>query len=64
MKVHFGTFARIKRGFYKKANDIIKEDLIVTYVLMDAFKTREFLSSSIINDLKSAYWIDILEALL
>lgn len=64
MKLYLDTFVSVRRDCRKKADDFIKKSLIVAHIFIDILEIRGFFSNSIMNNLKSAYQIYILEVLL
>lgn len=54
----------MKRGFYKKADNFDKRSLIMACIFIDIFDIGEFFDSSIMNNLRSVYQIDVFEAFL
>lgn len=64
LKVHLDTFFNITRCFIEKIFDLIKEGLIVTYILIYVLDVRELFGRGFINKVRVAHQINVLEAFL
>lgn len=64
MKVHLNSFASLKICFSEKVNNFVKKDMIMAYVFVNILKIREFLNSSVVNNLRNPYKINMLEIFL
>lgn len=60
LEEYLGTLARVGGGFCEKVDDFVERDIVVACIFVDIFEVREFLGSSVINDLRSTYQVDVL----